>query len=66
MPILMSGELYWVRHGDGPAFIAEYQHENKDRDGNPAGPAWWIAAMEAPDSENLKVVSHIERPGLYG
>lgn len=57
----MSGEFYWVRYGDSAPFIAEYQHDSKDRNGCSSAPAWWVGVTEVM-GENIKIVGHIERP----
>ncbi len=60
-PTLMSGEFYWLQGAVGCVpFIAQYQKENQDRRGRPAGPCFWQGVAEVPGKP--KVLAHIKRP----
>lgn len=59
-----SGEFYWVRQmADGLPYIAQYQEENRDRYGAPAGPAFWTGVVEVVQAAGFEVLAHIPRPG---
>lgn len=56
----IDGEFYWIRHGDGPVFIAEYVQNNRDRWGREAAPCFWVNVGEVLGSP--VVVEHIKKP----
>ncbi len=57
----VSGGFYWVRMGaDLPPFIAEYQTNNRDRNGNESGPCFWVGTQEIVGTP--EVINAIAKP----